>query len=245
MARLAFEATRRGDDVADVGGGNGAYGVSLMRQGRNVHLFDITPEMVADSRNRAAEVEKTEGVGLFEATVADARNLPAKKHSFDTTIAYGPFYCLQDTSSRMQMLSELKRVTKPSGSILIQTLNRTAAVRAVMNYWPSLVTVIDWKKFMSTVVMRCLPDSSATLPIFLTAHYWSTTDEVVTILKESRLSTVSVRSVDWPEPDRGQEGLEGSSQDVVDAWSQVIWDYGAIDHLFSAGNTVIFTTTSD
>lgn len=240
MSRLVAEATSPADHVADVGGGNGAYASGLIAGGRHVDLFDVTPEMVQDAHIRLEVATRRVGAGRFSATIADARKLPVGDGEYDVTIAFGPFYCLRERAERLTMLRELARVTKRGGSILLQTLNRTAAIRAVMNYWPALVRHVDWASFMATGLMRTAPGSDAALPVFLTAHYWSTPEEVRQELKEAGLRLQFARSVDWPEPDGGQERLESAPENVVEAWAQLVWGYGETEEHLQAGNTTIF-----
>ena len=107
-------------DVLDVGGGPGVYAVWLAQAGYRVHLVDPVPLHVA----QAAAVEAAQPDYPFTASVGDARNLDAPDASYDAALLFGPLYHLTERAERMAALAEARRVLRPGGLALVQTISR-------------------------------------------------------------------------------------------------------------------------
>ena len=110
-----FDALR-GKDVLDVGFGSG-FSVQLFAQaGANVTGIDLTPWAVTTTRARVAafglEADVREG---------DAEQLPFADASFDFVFSWG---VIHHSSDMDKALSELVRVCKPGGGIVIMVYHR-------------------------------------------------------------------------------------------------------------------------
>jgi SAM-dependent methyltransferase len=97
------------ETVADVGCGNGRYLAELGRRGHQGSLvgIDASPGMLAAARG------KSPGAGL---AVGDAATLPLRAGAVDLTLAMHMLYHLTDPAAA---LTELRRVTKPGGRIVL------------------------------------------------------------------------------------------------------------------------------
>lgn len=110
-ARLALTASSH---VLEVGSGPGFYSVEVARRVSDGHLelLDLQPEMLAKAQR------KLEAEGLFNTgyTLADARSLPFKDHSFDLVFLVA---VLGEITYQNDFLNEVHRVLKPEGILSI------------------------------------------------------------------------------------------------------------------------------
>jgi demethylmenaquinone methyltransferase / 2-methoxy-6-polyprenyl-1,4-benzoquinol methylase len=110
VIRLA--QVRRGERVLDVCCGTGDLTLHLAQLGAHAMGADFTAGMLEVAKHR---VRKLEG-GSLSWMQADALSLPFADGSFDVvTVAYG----LRNLSDVNSGLSEMKRVAKPGGRILV------------------------------------------------------------------------------------------------------------------------------
>jgi SAM-dependent methyltransferase len=107
-------------DVLDVGGGPGVHAAWLARAGYRVHLIDPMPLHVA----QAAEAATAQPDHPFTAAVGDARQLDAPDASYDAALLFGPLYHLTERAERIAALMEARRVLRPGGIALLQTISR-------------------------------------------------------------------------------------------------------------------------
>ena len=98
-----------GDRVLDVGAGSGNAAIAAAHRGARVVASDLTPELFADGRARAAE----QGVDL-EWVQADAEALPFADGEFDVVVScIGAMFAPHHDATA----AELLRVCRPGGTI--------------------------------------------------------------------------------------------------------------------------------
>ena len=124
---------REGQSVLDIAGGTGdlslAFAPKVGKTGRVVHT-DINEAMLREGRNRLLDA----GVAL-PTLVCDAEFLPFPDASFDlVTVAFG----LRNMTHKDQALSEMNRVLKPMGKLLVLEFSKVAK---------PLEKVYDWYSF--------------------------------------------------------------------------------------------------
>jgi ubiquinone/menaquinone biosynthesis C-methylase UbiE len=116
--------------VLDIGGGPGRYSIWLAEQGYAVTLADLSPELLALAKEKAAEA----GVELEAIVEANATDLSKfGDASFDAVLCMGPLYHLVEEDDRRQVVSELFRVLKPGGRAFVTFLNRLQTLRVAAN----------------------------------------------------------------------------------------------------------------
>ena len=103
--------------IADIGGGPGIYAEWLTRLGYEVHLLDLSP----------LHVEQAAELGLAEAVVGDATELPWSEDTFDAALLLGPLYHLQEREERVKAWSEAARVVRPGGVVIGAAISRFAS----------------------------------------------------------------------------------------------------------------------
>ena len=116
--------------VLDIGGGPGRYAVWLAGQGYRVTLADLSPDLLAVAKEKAAEA----GVDLDGIVEANATDLSQfGDASFDAVVCLGPLYHLIEEGDREAVASELFRVLKAGGPVFAAFLNRLQTLRVAVN----------------------------------------------------------------------------------------------------------------
>lgn len=102
-----------GEDVVDVGCGPGGIHKQLFRAGAQVFGIDASPGMVAEAKAQA----ERDGLNV-QVQVGDAENLPFSDDQFDAALCCHMLYHVPDIR---KALTELRRVVRPGGRVLIST----------------------------------------------------------------------------------------------------------------------------
>jgi len=116
--------------VLDIGGGPGRYSIWLAGQGYRVTLADLSPDLLALAKHKAAEAG-VELEAIIEANATDLSRFP--EAAFDAALCMGPLYHLIEEADRRQAVSELSRVLKPGGAVFAAFLNRLQTLRVAVN----------------------------------------------------------------------------------------------------------------
>ncbi len=124
---------REGDQVLDIAGGTGdlalAFSKKVGKSGRVVHT-DINEAMLRTGRDRLLDA----GV-VLPTLVCDAEKLPfADKHFDLVSVAFG----LRNVTHKDLALTEMNRVLKPGGKLLVLEFSKVA---------PPLEKAYDWYSF--------------------------------------------------------------------------------------------------
>lgn len=121
---IAGHLTHAPADIADIGGGTGAYAFWLASLGHRVHLVDLVPRHIDVAAARMAD----QGPALATIAVGDARDLAFPDGSFDIVLLAGPLYHLVDGADRRRALLESRRVLRDGGLLLAVAINRYAGL---------------------------------------------------------------------------------------------------------------------
>ena len=124
---------REGHQVLDIAGGTGdlamAFSKKVGKTGRVVHT-DINEAMLRTGRDRLLDA----GVSL-PTLVCDAEKLPFPSNHFDVmSVAFG----LRNMTHKNVALTEMNRVLKPGGKLLVLEFSKVA---------PPLEKIYDWYSF--------------------------------------------------------------------------------------------------
>ncbi|MEO8543016.1 MAG: bifunctional demethylmenaquinone methyltransferase/2-methoxy-6-polyprenyl-1,4-benzoquinol methylase UbiE [Betaproteobacteria bacterium] len=124
---------REGHQVLDIAGGTGDLAKAFARQvgptGRVV-LSDINEAMLRVGRDQLVDAGQ-----MIDAVVCDAEKLPFADAQFDrVSVAFG----LRNMTHKDRALSEMKRVLKPGGKLLVLEFSRVAK---------PLQKIYDWYSF--------------------------------------------------------------------------------------------------
>ena len=130
---LTMANPREGDKVLDIAGGTGdlalAFSKKVGKTGQVVHT-DINEAMLRTGRDRLLDA----GVSL-PTLVCDAEHLPFPSNYFDlVSVAFG----LRNMTHKDVALTEMSRVLKPGGKLLVLEFSKVA---------PPLAKAYDWYSF--------------------------------------------------------------------------------------------------
>ncbi len=107
-----------GTDVLDIGCGAGTISVPLASRNLNVKAVDAVPEMIALTKQLAAE----SGIGgNLQAAVGDIHHLDFADRSFELVLAVGVLPWLSEPEVAVR---EMERVLKPGGYLIVNIDNR-------------------------------------------------------------------------------------------------------------------------
>ena len=123
--RAAIEnVNMAGGVVLDVGCGTGLFFSQVAAQVSMVVGVDFSRKLLLKAKDKA---KKLSNVFVLQ---ADADRLPFRKGFFDAVFA---FTVLQNMPKPSETLNELKRVTKPSGSVAVTGLKKAFPLDAFMD----------------------------------------------------------------------------------------------------------------
>lgn len=118
--------------ILDAGSGPGRYALDLARKGYRVIMFDLVHEMLQFGHEKIAEANLQEKINLVEGNIV---SLPYKENSFDAVISLGaPLSHITDPQARFSAVTEIARVVKPDGQVLLTCLSRLAGYRSMV-FW--------------------------------------------------------------------------------------------------------------
>jgi ubiquinone biosynthesis O-methyltransferase len=109
-----------GRDVLEVGCGVGDFSIALSCAGANVAGVDFSPRAIELAQQKARHHDQS-----IAFQVADAQALPFPDNSFDVLFSCE---CLEHVPEPRRMLSELHRVLKPGGVLILTTENYSNAM---------------------------------------------------------------------------------------------------------------------
>jgi ubiquinone/menaquinone biosynthesis C-methylase UbiE len=131
FARLA--GLEAGADVLDCPCGYGRHSIPLARAGYHVVGADRSPVLLEEARRRAGEGDWPKWVE------ADHRELPFADASFDCAMNLFSSLGYRGEEGDRRTLSELRRVLRPGGALVVETMHRDRLARIFQPHqWDAL-----------------------------------------------------------------------------------------------------------
>ena len=173
--------------IADVGCGNGYATIHhAMHFDSEFHGYDYSAPMIHNARQALAQASLPKMKGRIEFEVADVLRIPCDSDHFDRVITERCIQNLPSWALQAQAISELLRITKPGGLLLMAECSQTGV--DLLNRWrrkvgrPILEDIVPWHNlfFRDELVLRL----KERLPIkrLRVEHYSSTYTFVTRIL---------------------------------------------------------------
>jgi demethylmenaquinone methyltransferase/2-methoxy-6-polyprenyl-1,4-benzoquinol methylase len=117
--------------IVDICTGTGDFALELARQSTNrvtVTGFDFSPEMLELARQKCAGLEGSDNVSI-KFMEGDVASMPFEDAHFDAAgITFGIRNLIFENSRATQYLSEIHRILKPGGRLVILESSRPASV---------------------------------------------------------------------------------------------------------------------
>ncbi|MCE7081581.1 bifunctional 2-polyprenyl-6-hydroxyphenol methylase/3-demethylubiquinol 3-O-methyltransferase UbiG [Streptomyces sp. ST2-7A] len=166
--------------VLDVGGGTGVHARWLVEDGYHVDLVDPVPRHVAQAQE------------ICNATVGDARSLPASDDSYDVIHLLGPLYHLPEREDRRQALAEAVRVARSGAMVAAAAINRYASLfeHAALGK----LHVESLQESVSGILASSVYDGRGRF----TVAYFHRAEELAAELREAGLVDVEVFGIEGP-----------------------------------------------
>lgn len=124
--------TRPPESVLDLGGGAGRYTYALAQRGYQLHLADLSPDLINTARQKLSSFAGAKNVKSIQ--VLNAVDLSGMdKAQFDHVLLFGPLYHLTTSAEIKSCLQEVFRVLKPNGKLFA----------AYIPYHCGLISILD------------------------------------------------------------------------------------------------------
>ena len=147
--RLLHEFVRPGDRVLEAGAGPGRFTLERAGIGARIVVGDVSPRQLELHREKTAAAE-----AAIEARVRlDIVDLSQfAEAEFDATVCYGgPLSYVLGEADRA--LSELLRVTRPGGRVLVTVMSLLGAARIYFDSFPALIEEFGWDRAVADVFL--------------------------------------------------------------------------------------------
>jgi ubiquinone/menaquinone biosynthesis C-methylase UbiE len=119
-----------GDRVLEVGAGPGRFTIELAKLGATITVGDISPTQLELNRRYVGEAGHEQSVAAREVLdIVDLSRFPSE--CYDAVVCYGgPLSYVFDRAD--EALSEILRVTKPGGFLLLSVMSLLGSTRALL-----------------------------------------------------------------------------------------------------------------
>lgn len=158
-----------GDTILDLGCGNGRLYQLFEENQVNYIGIDQSEELIDIAQTRVSE-------GKF--FVSDMKDVPLQDNFIDTIFCIATFHHLPDRDSRRKALSEMKRVLKPGGSIIMTNWNTKS------NWFQEKVESGYYKQDSSDPQHFLVPFKNEHQEKIGIRHYWEISQECLSNLAQ-------------------------------------------------------------
>jgi len=198
--RLLREHIRKGDRVLDAGAGPGRFTLELARLGAQVVVGDISPAQLELHAEKTASVnDSIESRELLDIT--DLGRFP--DGSFEAVVCFGgPLSYVLSEADRA--LSELLRVTKRGGTLLLTVMSLLGTARAFFEQLSGLIDEFGWQRAVVDVFETGDLDGELNNGHVLRLYRWSSLEQLLgrhpcRVVAASAANFLSARNGAWDE----------------------------------------------
>ncbi|MHB0886120.1 MAG: class I SAM-dependent methyltransferase [Bacillota bacterium] len=192
--------------ILDVGGGPGRYAIALAGRGHQVTLLDLSANLLAVARERAAEARVT----LDDYVHGNALDLTAfGRDSFDAVLLMGPLYHLLTGADRRRAVRQAARVLRPGGLLFASFISRYAPFRDVAKYEP------EWLVQHAEEATKLLRAGTLPSPEGFTDAHFAHPSEIRPLFRATGLPVLEVIAC---------EGLISMIEDKINETTGEVWE---------------------
>lgn len=230
MDRVALEVQRRflresvgaGDRVLDAGAGPGRFTLELADIGARVLAGDISPRQLELHREKTAAVE----TAVEDRVLLDIVDLSRfRDGEFDAVVCFGgPLSYVLGEADRA--LSELLRVTRPGGRVLLSVTSLLGAASAYFDF-SELIDEFGWQRAVDDVLATGVLPADINRGHVCRLYRWRDLRAMLDrhpcrLLVASAANFLSVRRDDWDERFLEVEIAACREPGVLDAGTHIL-----------------------
>ena len=196
--RLEFELTMniilnalsKEDDILDLGGGPGRYTIELAKLGYDVHLADLSEDLLNEARTKVIEfyLHNVKSIQKINAV-----NLSAyKDESCNIVLLLGPLYHLTTIEKRQRCIKEVYRVLKPNGTVIASFIPYLSGAIGIVERFFFNPSQVDQENLLEVFKTGVFNNKSSN---GFQEGYYPTSKEIIELFDSYRFKMKLLRSI--------------------------------------------------
>lgn len=187
---IILEHLKSDDKVLDLGGGPGRYTIEFAQQGFEMHLADLSEELLLTAKSKIKEYNVQNVKSITKVNAIDLSVY--EDETFDVVLLMGPLYHLTIEDERNRCINEVNRVLKQDGTVIaayIPYLSGAIGIADRLFFAPSHVSYNNLEVVFSD---RTFKNNSTR---GFQEGYYPKTEEVVELFANNGFKKDYIRSV--------------------------------------------------
>jgi ubiquinone/menaquinone biosynthesis C-methylase UbiE len=189
--------------ILDLGAGTGRYSVALAKEGHSVTAVELV-----EKNRKVIESKHQKNVHIWPGNAMDLHFLD--DDTFDITLIFGPMYHLHTEEERLKVFSEVKRVTKKNGYIL---------VAYVMNEYSIIEYCFKKNKIRECIQNKSISEDFHTISDEKELYSYLRIEDLDSLNKKADLERVKIIAADGPS-DYMRKELNAMDEEVFNLFIQ-------------------------
>lgn len=119
-------------EILDLGGGAGRYSYELARKGYQMHLADLSPDLIKIAQEKLSHFPGKDNIKSIR--VANAIDLSdTENERYENVLLFGPLYHLIREAEIEACLNEVHRVLKPNGKLIASYIPYHCGLNSILD----------------------------------------------------------------------------------------------------------------
>ncbi len=187
--RIIREYLPKNAKILDLGGGAGVYSFPLAEMGYEVHLADLSVDLIKQAKEQNVKKENK----IASCNVVNAIDLSLyKNEQFDVVLLFGPLYHLLEELEREQCLKEVNRVLKNEGMVFASFIPYLSGSIAIIDRYfrhQEQVDANNLNQVFKTGKFNNLSDNG------FQEGYYPTSNEIEKLFEKSGFKKIVIKSI--------------------------------------------------